>query len=545
MKKLLLSLLLISSVCFADEFQEFDYKSNNGGLNTKSSPLFLKDNESPDCLNVYFDTDGAIIKRNGSVQITPEHQTLPSHFVTNPEHTVTGMAHYVKKDGTDFLVFTEGQGVYKIDDIEGTPEHITGDHYVGTYELGTSGLNDFEIYLDTLIGTDGEDEPWMWEGTGSIEPLGGAVDDSTGVRPNVPYGLTTAKYVCLFKDRVFLANVTVLGTTYPSRVYFSSTGSISDWSATDFININTNDGQVITGMEVLGDRLVIFKTDSIYNIFYTGSSDIPFYVQRSDSDVGCVAGHSIQNIKNNLIFLSTNGLYAYDGLTSTKISDRITPTIDDYNESRFQYAVSENYRPKNQYWLTVTDGSGSEHNEVIVWDYYHNAFTRYDGLKIASLVRVFTSSGDRLYSGGYEGNLDRQDYGTSDGGTTQSNGTDIDAYYWTKWFDWESLAYKKRPMYLYIFAEASGNWNLTTSYAYDLKDGIYGSAAKNLSGGGSVVGTAIVGTSVVGVSGTLMHRIDLKGQGGFARFKFSNPNANEPFRIEGFSILSKPQGVIR
>jgi hypothetical protein len=541
MKRFVFALLLLSSVAFADEFQEFSYKANNGGLNTKASPLFLKDNESPDCLNVYFDTDGAIIKRNGSVQITTEHITMPSHYtsVLPEEHTVSGLAYYMKKDGTDYLVEVIGGAVYKTDDIEGTPEHITGDHYVYSAALGTTELQDFEVYLDTLIATDGEDEPWTWDGAGSIERMGG----SDGL--TLPYGLTKAKYVALFKDRLFLANVTISGVTYPSRVYFSAIGSITDWTATDFINITTNDGQAITGLEVLGDRLVVFKTNSIYNILFTGSSDIPFYVQKSDSDVGCIAGHSIQDVKNNLIFLSSDGIYAYDGLASIKISDRISPTLRDYNAGRYDNAVSANYKLKNQYWLTFTDGSGTESNEVIVWDYYHNAFTRYNDLNLASMVIVFTSNGDRLYTGGYEADLDRQDYGTSDSGTSQTNGSAIDAYYWTKWFDWGSLGYKKRPMYLYLFAEASGNWYLTTSYVYDLEGGVYKSAAMNLSGSGAVVGTAIVGTSTIGISGTIIKRFDLIGQGGFARFKFANINANEPFRIEGFSILAKPQGIMR
>lgn len=541
MKNLLIALLLLSSVAFADEFQEFPYKTNNGGLNTKASPLFLKDNESPDCLNVYFDTDGAILKRNGSVQIHNEHMTMPSHYtsVLPEEHTVTGMAYYAKKDGTDYLVSVIGGAVYKTDDIEGTPEHITGDHYVHSAALATTGLQDFEVYLDTLIATDGEDEPWTWDGSGSIERMGG----SDGL--TLPYGLTTAKYVALFKDRLFFANVTISSVTYPSRVYFSAIGSITDWTATDFININTNDGQEIEGLEVLGDRLVVLKTNSIYNILFTGSSDIPFYVQKSDSDVGCIAGHSIQDVKNNLIFLSSDGIYAYDGLASIKISDRISPTLQDYNAGRYDKAVSANYRLKNQYLLTFTNGSGTKNNEAIVWDYYHNAFTKYNDLYLASMAVVFTSSGDRLYSGGYEANLDRQDYGTSDGGTSQVNGTAINGYYWTKWFDWGSLGYKKRPMYLYLFAEASGNWYLTTSYVYDLEDGVFKSAAMNLTGSGAVVGTAIVGTSTVGVAGTIIKRFDLQGQGGFARFKFANPNANEPFRIEGFSILAKPQGIIR
>ena len=68
MKKFLIILLFLTSSVYALDLAEFIYSNNTGGLNSRGSPLNLKDNESPDCANVYFDTDGAILKRNGSVQ---------------------------------------------------------------------------------------------------------------------------------------------------------------------------------------------------------------------------------------------------------------------------------------------------------------------------------------------------------------------------------------------------------------------------------------------------------------------------------------------
>jgi len=232
---LFLSFFLISTA-YALDLAEFSLSDNTGGLNSRSSPLNLRDNESPDCANVYFDTDGAILKRNGSVMVSDEHisSVYSTHTIYNMnEHTVTGLQQFLKSDGDDFLVATVGHGICKMDDLDGIWEHISG------YYLTPGILTDFEVYLDNIIGTNGTDRPWKWDGTTSYTEY-----------LDVPSLLTTAKYVKLFKDYLFLANVTVDSTLYASRLYFSNIGSISTWTSTHFININTNDGQSITGLDV-------------------------------------------------------------------------------------------------------------------------------------------------------------------------------------------------------------------------------------------------------------------------------------------------------
>ena len=49
----------------------------------------------------------------------------------------------------------------------------------------------------------------------------------------------------------------------------------------------------------------------------------------------------------------------------------------------------------------------------------------------------------------------------------------------------------------------------------------------------------------MGESGSLIERLDLIGKGSFVRFKFYNANANEDYRIDGFSILGQKEGLHR
>src|SRR6185436_14524767 len=109
-----------------------------------------------------------------------------------------------------------------------------------------------------------------------------------------------------------------------SRVYWSALDSISSWDVADFNDVSRDDGQTIVCLTTLADRLVIFKERSIYLAFFTGDADFPFRFQKSNSAVGCIAQHSVQEVDNGLVFLATDGIYFFDGNNSYKISDRIT-----------------------------------------------------------------------------------------------------------------------------------------------------------------------------------------------------------------------------
>jgi hypothetical protein len=109
----------------------------------------------------------------------------------------------------------------------------------------------------------------------------------------------------------------------------------------------------------------------------------------------------------------------------------------DFEESRFPNCVSAYQLKKNRYWASVTLSAGSTHSRCVTWDSFNNAWGIYKGHNANCFV-VFTTGGDeRIYFGDYSGYVYRADTGTND--TPAGVSTAIDAYYYTKWFDYDDV----------------------------------------------------------------------------------------------------------
>lgn len=490
-------------------------KSFNGGLNSTGSPLSLNNNESPDLQNVDFDKFGSILKRNG-------YTALNTSAITNsPNSDGLHWFEYVSGGNSTYKLINVADGkLWKMDDLDGTWDDITGG-----LTITADSFCDFENFLNEVYITNGTDAPFKWDG-------------STAATMTVPSGLTKAKYVRQFNNYLFLANVVVSGTTHQSRIYWSDLKDTGTWGASNFIEIAKDDGQQITGIKVLSDRLVIFKTRSIYTLFFTGDPDIPFTLPgggKSNSSVGCVAPFSIQEVENGLVFLSNDGLYYFDGSNSFKISDKITTTLLGYNTTIFNTAVSVHQKNKNRYLLAISSSGQTNHDRVVVWDYFNNAFSIYTGMAIAACTAVYVSGiEERIYWGDYSGFIYRGDTGSDDYPLNVQ--TAIDAYYYTNWRSYEDLVNQKAVPHVYIYYQTN-NSILTFSYSYNFNNGDEYSQTFNMSAGSSLYGSAIYDTDTYAESGGAVERRDLTGRGRVVRFKFSNNILTETFQIDGVGTL--------
>jgi len=409
-----------------------------------------------------------------------------------------------------------------MDSLDGTWDDITGG-----LTITADNFCDFENFLNEVYITNNEDVPFLWGGSGN------------GAAMTVPSGLTDAQFVKQFNNRLFLGNVLVSGTRHASRVYFSNLKDTDTWTSTDFIDISQNDGQEITGLKVLSDRLVIFKTRSIYNMFFTGNANVPFILPgggKSNSAVGCVAPYSIQEVNNGLVFLSHDGFYFYDGFNSFKISDKITSTLQGFNTTRFDQVVSLVQKDKNRYWAAMPDSGQTTNNKVVVWDYFNNAFSIYKGINASALTSVFVSGDEeRVYFGDYLGFTYRGDTGTFD----DPSGTDtaIDAFYKTNWRPYQDLVDQKGIPHIVLYFQ-NANTTLQLSYAYDFEDGDQFTQSFTLATSTDVYGTGVYGTAIYAGSGGAVTRRDLKGRGRVIRFKFANDVLNETYQIDGLGQLA-------
>lgn len=495
----------------------FAYRKNVGGLNSTAAATSLEDNESSDLQNIDFDVVGSFRKRGGYTQLNTTAFNSGAAF--------NGLYWFEKSDGTKYLLGTCGSKLGVATSLTQAATPFTDRTGALTFTAGNNNQQSFATMLDTVLGTNGVDLPWQCVGSSNAVVISGIAGG--GSAPTI----TTAKYVEVFSNYAFLANMNWGGAYQGSRVQWSAIDSISSWDAAAFRDVNKADGQVITGLKALGESLVIFKRRSIWVAQFTGDSDIPFVFQKTRSTVGCVSGYSIQEVENGLFFMSDDGQYYFDGNNSFKVSDRVLSTLLTFNQNRFANCTSAYFITKNRYINSFSLGGSSSNDRCLTWDSHNNAFGLYKGVNANCFARVYNSGIEQIYFGDYSGFV----YLMNSSNTDNPSGvaTAIDSYYYTKWFDYGDLISKKavpQVSIYYDFAAAT----LTFVYSYDFENADSYTQSFSLATGGALYGTAIYDTDVYAGSGGTVAPRHLTGRGKVVRFGFKNSIVGETFSIDGF-----------
>lgn len=587
----------------------------NGGLNSTSGPLSLKDTEASDLQNIDFNKFGSILKRNGysvltqasDVKFNDATATFGSAWATfqgyasgNNSFTCDGLWWYEYVSGGSYsssLINISNGKAFSMPSLNGAYNDITG-----SATITPGNFFSFTNWANNVFMTDGEDPPLYWTGTGnvakisalqansytftvysiSVNPSVGDTYTNNGVTYTITFvntsgvsgsiagtiimtgsgapltfgtltrttgsgdstisfslevfnaNITAAKYIAQWNNYLFLANVTISGVVLQTRIYWCNVRDFTTWSATSWIEISMQDGQPITGMYPLADRLVIFKERSIYNLFFTGDAQLPFvYLVSNSPTVGCVAPYSIQEVENGLVFLSYDGFYYYDSNNSYKMSLQIQNTINGLNLEQIQNAKSLKQRQKNRYMCCVTSSASNTNDTVIVWDWVLNAFSKYAGVYPSAMRTVYVGGyQEQLYFSDYNGYTYQMDNGVNDYPLAVE--TAISAYYWTNWKTFGDAMLQKANPNVVIYYE-SNNAVLTFGYSYDFDGGIDYQNTFSMAINASLWDTAIWDTATWTGSGGLYKRQDLAGRGRVVRFYFANSNMSEQMQIDGLA----------
>lgn len=500
--------ILIFFISFNVFSTELILKDNTGGLNSKASPLFLKNNESSDLQNIDLDTDGALNKRKG-------YSLYNSTVLSENADSL----YYYTKNNSDAWMITCAGNIYKTDSFDGTWDDITG-----TTAITADTRASIVTFDDTVIISNGVDKVQEWDGTGTCS--------DNDVYADIV--LSKAKYLAVYQNKLVFANVTVDGTYYPDRVYFSDTQD-KDGHSGVYITIGFDDGDEITGVIVLGSYLYALKKNSIYRIRGTGEITVPYTFDKTSATEGCIAPYSIQTANNMIIYLSDKGLTVFDGTSSKVISTRIKPTLDNLDGDLKIDASSVIFKELNQYWLSISDGG--EDDRIVIWDYHHNAFLLHEGIHGRALLSLIDSdNNERLYFSDFNGYVYRSNQGYNDNPSGVE--TAVNAYYYTKHFYLNTLITKKEAIFLAIIYKYSPiNSILNLGYSYDFSTSDYVTEIISLqSRNNPIWDIAKWDVDKWGGEGASYHRVDIKGAGIAIRFKISNKNLNETFSIYGWSL---------
>ena len=377
------------------------FLNHSGGMNRKASALIIKDEECELAINYHLDKVGALTKRKGY-----------SRFASQPtaDKTTYGLGQFndMSGDTVEQLFVQNNAG-----DTQGVIYYNNGGTWTAAKSDDTASKKSrFISFIDYVFRANGADV------------IASSANGSSWGTTNSPATITP-KYGAVFQDRVYFANG---NSSNRSRFWFSSlpsSGSITWSTGTDWVDVNPDDGDQITGLENNGNRLLIFKNRALYR--WT------FGQVEADRLIG-VGTSSSESIKTNLdvgitFFANPNGIYAYSGgrprLLSRKIDD-IIKAVTDWTEV---YAEVD----EDHYYLSVGNISleGRTYSNVVLC--YHISLDAWTMYTTATPVRFMA----RLIESGvveniYFGSTTGRTYKFLD--TNADDGSDIAAYFRSKEF---------------------------------------------------------------------------------------------------------------
>jgi hypothetical protein len=398
----------------------------SGGLNLTSDPIHVKDIETTDCLNVDFDTRGAVKKRLGSSQRGITEPNPPFDYIL-PYRTPAGASY--------LLLVRQGFGTLTMDTSYTTT-------LIAASTQDATALNHGVVAGASAYIVNNADATLKINGT-TASRLGTAAG-ATGNHPK-------ARYVTFHKNRLFFGHCNAGAN--PSRVIFTGSDAnpadLEYFKTLSTVDFDPDDGDEITAIVPFLDQLTVFKRNKIFTL--RGNQPSSFIRVLANPALGCVAPRSAQAWDKGVMFLSTRGVFSFDGARATRVSEKIDPALNELPADTLSAASGLVYQQR--YYLFVNESAVSPSNETVyVFDFTTGTWTKYSGWNVRQAAIWNRVGADEMFGidDVARDKILQYRIGTDD------NGAPIAAHFTTKWFDFGVPERRKmaRRMYAYFQAEA-------------------------------------------------------------------------------------------
>lgn len=283
--------------------QQLHIPEFSGGINTAKPETDIADNEFVEILNMEYDNDDNLTTRSGTAEFNTGLR----------QPTRSTSIHYFKDkaNSIDFCIFTAAAAIFTTEEDGTSFSNITGALSLPTdtywqwenFRAGASatvayGVNGGTISQNPVKVTNGKVASILTDG-------------------NRPPG----KYIEIWNNRVFIAGM----SSAPNQIRGSKLADGDDWTTTGVtgtvtIEIGPGDNDEITGLHAFREKLFIFKRNRIYvlqadRIAFNSTADTATNTDPSTwsvniftNNLGCISGHSIQSVLDDVLFLSANGV---------------------------------------------------------------------------------------------------------------------------------------------------------------------------------------------------------------------------------------------
>lgn len=378
----------------------------------------IPENASRSCNGVISRTIGSLESRPGQLAINPND--LGSF--------IQGLYPYYFDEDRWLIVAVDGKvGYWDFSSEEF--EEISG-------ELDSNAPMLFETCVNYLVGMNGVDDPWKWDG------------ETFSELENAP---SAAKFPVLHKEKLFCVE-----PAHPSSVVWSDSFQPEVWPGVHYWDIKKGDGDEITCLKKFVGELVIFKRRSTHALKGTSLDDMS--LDELDSKIGAVGPRAVAQHGLYLYVVSEEGLQSFNGMKFTNLSNVIIPKLwSRVNQESLHKAAVEVW--DGLIWFSLPVDGSSRNNLVLIYeprDGGMGAWWPWGNMDI-SCFASFTS-GDQLflYTGHSElGRIMQQYVGKADHDLSYQfifpfKPKPVGAYWESKYFDFGRAATEKKTKRAFV-----------------------------------------------------------------------------------------------
>ena len=392
----------------------------------------------------------------------------------------------------------------------------------------------------TLIIADGVNKPYAFrmEGTGALNTRTFFGEEITVT------GTKGVEYITVHDKHLIAAGV----EDNLNTIFYSGTLDPTDFTSTGSGSIALEDQ--IKGIKSFRNELFIFCENSIFKLQNINNSS-SIAVVPVTKNVGCLSGHSIQEIGGDLIFLAPDGLRTVAGTARIgdvelgTVSSNIQNILSDLAETINIFTInSVVLREKSQYRLFYTNTGASDATQRgIIGTLRPNGFewSETRGLEVTAIGSGFDNNGvEQYYHGDTNGNVYLHDNGND------FNGTAILARYTTPDYDYGDLGTLKTLHFLRVSMATEGIAEPDVQIKFDFNSSDIQQPSDLFDLGvinpPSLFGDAVFNTNKFAGQNNPMIRVPLQGSGTSNNFTIISNDTKPSYTVNGLYVDFIPSG---
>lgn len=308
---------------------------------------------------------GQLVKRGGYEQFCSYGTPTPGE--TDLE--IMGFWEHKLLDGTNALLVLNSDRLFRLESGSLVDR--------GGGVLWAGGDSDFFSFATAdnektyiVNGVVGDSVTSYDNGTPTVADVGASLGLSDDIK--------AAKWVLFWKGRLWLFSTTegAGNDPYPQRARFSAVNQPETFADADFIEATTS--ELMTGVGIVGDRVIVTFEDSTWALEEIGEFRLPFRFRRIPSSLGGVGAHANFATDEELVSLARFGMTSTNGDQVSRIDEALPFLIDRLNPGKAAYAYGGREPRLRQGWINFVNAAETLPVDQLVFNWQNGAFAFYN-----------------------------------------------------------------------------------------------------------------------------------------------------------------------